>query len=75
MELINVLFFIIFRYAPIVNAASKNPEFPSSNNGNAKQSHLVAQQLFTMKTTISHLKNAYNGNDVEWSDSGKFIEY
>ncbi|CAO1419499.1 unnamed protein product [Diamesa hyperborea] len=62
------------RYAPIVNAATKNPEFPSSNNGNAKQSHLVAQQLFTMKTTISHLKNAYNGNDVEWSDSEDSFE-
>lgn len=27
--------------------------------------------MHTLKTTINHLKNAYNGNDIEWSDTGK----
>ena len=38
-----------------------------------RQSQLVAQQLFTLKTTINHLKNAYNGNDVEWPDNGEYL--
>lgn len=39
-----------------------------------RQSQIVAQQLFTLKTTINHLKNAYNGNDVEWPDNGECRE-
>lgn len=35
-----------------------------------RQSQIVQQNLFTLKTTINHLKNAYNGNDVEWPDNG-----
>lgn len=45
----------------------------NNNNGNGRQSQIVAQQLFTLKTTINHLKNAYNGNDVEWPDNGECV--
>lgn len=38
-----------------------------------RQSQNVAQQLFALKTTINHLKNAYNGNDVEWADNGECL--
>lgn len=31
---------------------------------------VIQQQLFTLKTTISQLRNAYNGNDVDWPDQG-----
>ena len=41
-------------------------------NGTQRQNQFVAQQVHTLKTTINHLKNAYNGNDIEWSDTGKF---
>lgn len=50
--------------------ASSNKGTDLASNGNVvRQSQIVAQQLFTLKTTINHLKNAYNGNDVEWPDS------
>jgi hypothetical protein len=57
-----------FRYVPS-NKATETP-----TNGNVRQSQIVAQQLFTLKTTINHLKNAYNGNDVEWPDNGEWRE-
>lgn len=49
----------VFRYIP----SKSNDTMPT------RQSQIVAQQLFTLKTTINHLKNAYNGNDVEWPDN------
>lgn len=60
---------LILRYVP----ANKGSETPT--NGNMRQSQIVAQQLFTLKTTINHLKNAYNGNDVEWPDNGEFCAH
>ena len=56
----------------VASDQSKNPEFPSAANANARQSNLIAQQLFTLRTTINHLRNAYNGMDVEWTDHGKY---
>lgn len=53
------------RYIPL----TKPSDVPSS--ANARQNQIVAQQVHTLKTTINHLKNAYNGNDIEWSESGK----
>ncbi|XP_055856789.1 glypican-4 isoform X3 [Episyrphus balteatus] len=46
---------------------SSNPEFPG-NPTSTKQQSSVTSQLFYLKTAISHLRNAYNGQDVEWSD-------
>lgn len=46
---------------------SSNPEFPG-NPISTKQQSSVTAQLFYLKTAISHLRNAYNGQDVEWSD-------
>lgn len=40
-----------------------------------RQNQFVAQQVHTLKTTINHLKNAYNGNDIEWSDTGKDLHW
>lgn len=57
---------LLHRYVP----STKGTDPPT--NGNVRQSQIVAQQLFTLKTTINHLKNAYNGNDVEWPDNGEF---
>lgn len=37
-----------------------------------RQSSIVAGQLFTLKNAVGHLRNAYNGMDVEWTDVGKF---
>lgn len=64
--ILNLIYSSSHRYIP----SSKGTETPT-NNGNVRQSQIVAQQLFTLKTTINHLKNAYNGNDVEWPDNGK----
>lgn len=58
---------IYFRYIP----STKPAEVPT--NANARQNQIVAQQVHILKTTINHLKNAYNGNDIEWSDTGKLI--
>ena len=60
--------FFIRRYIPTAKPAD-NP-----SNANARQNQIVAQQVHILKTTINHLKNAYNGNDIEWSDSGNKIE-
>ncbi|KAL7021750.1 hypothetical protein ACKWTF_012006 [Chironomus riparius] len=53
------------------NGVGINRYIPSKSNDTmpTRQSQIVAQQLFTLKTTINHLKNAYNGNDVEWPDN------
>ena len=47
-----------------------NPEFPG-NPASQKQISQVATQLHFLKNTISHLRNAYNGQDVDWSEQGK----
>ncbi|KAJ6635212.1 Glypican-4 [Pseudolycoriella hygida] len=44
-----------------------NPEF-SSNTNQPRQSSLIAGQLFALRSTNGHLRNAYNGMDVEWTD-------
>jgi glypican 4 len=51
--------------------STKPADVPS--NANARQNQVVAQQVHILKTTINHLKNAYNGNDIEWSDTGKLL--
>lgn len=42
----------------------------SNTASNSRQNMVIQQQLFTLKTTISQLRNAYNGNDVDWPDQG-----
>lgn len=49
---------------------ASNPEF-SQKAMAARQSSLVASQLFMLKTAVGHLRNAQNGLDVEWTDVGK----
>ncbi|KAM7359119.1 glypican dally-like [Cochliomyia hominivorax] len=44
-----------------------NPEFPG-NPATTKQTSQVATQLHYLKNAISHLRNAYNGHDVDWSE-------
>lgn len=53
-----------------------NPEFPTvaqSSAATIRQKGIVADQLFVLKTAVNHLRNAYNGMDVEWSDQGKIF--
>ncbi|XP_058447046.1 glypican-4 [Malaya genurostris] len=51
----------------VASETEKNPEFPN-RSANARQSAIVQQQLYTLRTAISQLRNAYNGHDVEWTD-------
>ncbi|XP_037809429.1 glypican-4 [Lucilia sericata] len=44
-----------------------NPEFPG-NPATTKQTSQVATQIHYLKNAISHLRNAYNGQDVDWSE-------
>jgi hypothetical protein len=63
-------FLAFIRYAHSIAAdQEKNPEFTTTLT--TRQSTIVSQQLFTLRTVISHLRNAYNGMDVEWTDQGK----
>uniref|UniRef100_A0A182JSI7 Glypican n=1 Tax=Anopheles christyi TaxID=43041 RepID=A0A182JSI7_9DIPT len=57
------------RYQPniIMGETDTNPEFPN-RVFQVRQSTIVQQQLFILRTAISHLSNAYIGHDVEWSD-------
>lgn len=66
----NVLF-LLSRYPhPIAQDIALNPEFPPKA-AVARQSSLVNSQLFMLKNAVGHLRNAYNGLDVEWTDVGK----
>lgn len=47
-----------------------NPEF-SGNPASARQTAQISTQLFHLKNAINHLRNAYNGQDVDWSEQGK----
>uniref|UniRef100_A0A1B0CKK2 Uncharacterized protein n=1 Tax=Lutzomyia longipalpis TaxID=7200 RepID=A0A1B0CKK2_LUTLO len=51
---------------PVITDNKLNPEFSSS--APAKRSTILDAQLYSLRTSISQLKNAYNGLDVEWSD-------
>ncbi|XP_055614233.1 glypican-6 [Uranotaenia lowii] len=51
----------------VATEAEKNPEFPNRSSS-SRQSVIVQQQLYTLRTAISQLRNAYNGHDVEWTD-------
>lgn len=51
----------------IASETEKNPEFPNRSSS-SRQSAIVQQQLYTLRTAISQLRNAYNGHDVEWTD-------
>lgn len=68
VDISNVLQFT-HRYIP----STKPVDVPS--NSNTRHNQFVAQQVHTLKTTINHLKNAYNGNDIEWSDTGKAFDF
>lgn len=37
----------------------------------SKHSSLVAGQLYTLRTAVGNLRNAFNGQDVQWNDVGK----
>ncbi|XP_037049741.1 glypican-4 [Bradysia coprophila] len=51
----------------IVTDQGTNPEF-TSTVGPPRQSSLIAGQLFALRNAVGHLRNAYNGLDVEWTD-------
>lgn len=64
-----------YRHAVATNQLP-NPEFPTvaqSSAATIRQKGIVADQLFVLKTAVNHLRNAYNGMDVEWSDQGKIF--
>lgn len=44
-------------------------EIPSTTS--SQYSNSISQQLYKLRKINNHLKNAFNGNDVEWSDEGK----
>lgn len=56
----------------IVTDQGTNPEF-ASTVGPPRQSSLIAGQLFALRNAVGHLRNAYNGLDVEWTDVGKYL--
>lgn len=47
----------------------RNPEFPG-NPATARQTATVTAQLYYLKNVINHLRNAHNGQDVDWSEQG-----
>lgn len=47
-----------------------NPEFPG-NPATTKQTSQVTTQIHYLKNAVTHLRNAYNGQDVIWSDQGE----
>ncbi|XP_073844044.1 glypican dally-like isoform X1 [Musca autumnalis] len=51
----------------ITTEHGSNPEFPG-NPSTPKQTSQVASQVMSLKNAINHLRNAYNGQDVVWSD-------
>uniref|UniRef100_A0A182SJR9 Glypican n=1 Tax=Anopheles maculatus TaxID=74869 RepID=A0A182SJR9_9DIPT len=57
------------RYQPkiVAGETDNNPEFPNKMF-QSRPSTIVQQQLFILRTAISHLSNAYIGHDVEWND-------
>ncbi|XP_030386316.1 glypican-6 [Scaptodrosophila lebanonensis] len=44
-----------------------NPEF-SGNPASTRQTAQISTQLFHLKNAINHLRNAHNGQDVDWSE-------
>lgn len=56
----------------IVTDQGTNPEF-TSTVGPPRQSSLIAGQLFALRNAVGHLRNAYNGLDVEWTDVGQYL--
>lgn len=64
-----------YKHAVVTNQLP-NPEFPivvQSSAATIRQKGIVADQLFVLKTAVNHLRNAYNGMDVEWSDQGEIF--
>ncbi|KAI8037796.1 hypothetical protein M5D96_009297, partial [Drosophila gunungcola] len=51
----------------ITTEHGSNPEF-SGNPASTKQTAQMSSQLSHLKNAIVHLRNAYNGQDVEWSE-------
>ncbi|BFF96557.1 glypican-6 [Drosophila madeirensis] len=51
----------------ITTEHGSNPEF-IGNPANTRQTAQMSSQLFHLKNAVSHLRNAYNGQDVEWSE-------
>lgn len=67
------MFMFYYRYMHSVTTEhGSNPEFPG-NPSTTKQTSQVATQIHYLKNAISHLRNAYNGHDVDWSEQGEFI--
>lgn len=57
----------------IVTDQGTNPEF-TSTVGPPRQSSLIAGQLFALRNAVGHLRNAFNGLDVEWTDVGECLK-
>ncbi|XP_017068325.1 glypican-6 [Drosophila eugracilis] len=51
----------------ITTEHGSNPEF-NGNPASTKQTAQMSAQLSHLKNAIIHLRNAYNGQDVEWSE-------
>lgn len=55
----------------ITTEHGSNPEFPGTPS-KERQISQVATQVFYLKNVVTHLRNAYNGQDVDWSDQGNY---
>lgn len=40
----------------------------------SRYSNLISQQLYKLRAVNTHLRNAFNGMDVEWSDQGNYSQ-
>lgn len=50
-----------------------NNNLDGSQTTSTRFSNLISQQLYKLRAVNNHLRNAFNGMDVEWSDQGKNI--
>lgn len=42
----------------------------TQQSSSSKYTNLISQQLYKLRAVNNHLRNAFNGMDVEWSDQG-----
>lgn len=55
------------------DSVSKSVSTSSSTSASAARSKILDSQLFSLRTAAGQLRNAYNGQDVEWSDDGELF--
>lgn len=60
----------LYSFHQLISSENKKNLDVVQQTTSSRYSNLISQQLYKLRAVNTHLRNAFNGMDVEWSDQG-----